>query len=99
VLIITQPVPAALRGQTERVEAGFRDYQELSYQRTALKRLFAFTLTLALMLALLPHWRWQQCFPSVWHNRWRVWRTVPGRSPTATFRGGNRWKVVTSSRC
>ena len=53
VLIITQPVPAALREQTERVEAGFRDYQELSYQRTALKRLFAFTLTLALMLALL----------------------------------------------
>lgn len=53
VLVITQPVPAALREQTERVEAGFRDYQELSYQRTALKRLFAFTLTLALMLALL----------------------------------------------
>ena len=35
------------------MEAGFRDYQELSFQRTALKRLFAFTLTLALMLALL----------------------------------------------
>ena len=52
-LIVTQPVPAALREQTERVEAGFRDYQELSFQRTALKRLFAFTLTLALMLALL----------------------------------------------
>jgi nitrogen fixation/metabolism regulation signal transduction histidine kinase len=53
ILVVTQPVPAALREQSERVEAGFRDYQELSYQRTALKRLFAFTLTLALMLALL----------------------------------------------
>lgn len=53
ILVVTQPVPALLREQSERVEAGFRDYQELSYQRTALKRLFAFTLTLALMLALL----------------------------------------------
>lgn len=52
-LIVTQPVPTALREQTERIEAGFRDYQDLSFQRTALKRLFAFTLTLALMLALL----------------------------------------------
>ena len=53
ILVVTQPVPALLREQSERVEAGFRDYQELSFQRTALKRLFAFTLTLALMLALL----------------------------------------------
>jgi len=52
-LLVTQPVPAALREQTERVEAGVRDYQELSFQRNALKRLFAFTLTLALTLALL----------------------------------------------
>jgi nitrogen fixation/metabolism regulation signal transduction histidine kinase len=53
ILLATQPVPAALREQSERVEAGFRDYQELSFQRNALKRLFAFTLTLTLMLALL----------------------------------------------
>ncbi|MBL8310170.1 MAG: HAMP domain-containing protein [Burkholderiales bacterium] len=53
VLLVNQPVPAALRDQTERVEAGFRDYQELSYQRVSLKRLFALTLTLALLLALL----------------------------------------------
>ncbi len=52
-LLVTQAVPALLREQTERVEAGFRDYQDLSFQRVALKRLFAFTLTLALMLALL----------------------------------------------
>ncbi len=52
-LLVTQAVPTLLREQTARVEAGFRDYQELSYQRVALKRLFAFTLTLALMLALL----------------------------------------------
>ena len=53
ILLVTQPVPAALREQAERVEAGSRDYQELSFQRNALKRLFAFTLTLTLMLALL----------------------------------------------
>ena len=53
ILLATQPVPAALREQAERVEAGSRDYQELSFQRNALKRLFAFTLTLTLMLALL----------------------------------------------
>ena len=52
-LLVTQAVPALLREQTERVEAGSRDYQDLSFQRVALKRLFAFTLTLALMLALL----------------------------------------------
>ncbi len=53
ILLATQPVPALLREQSERVEAGFRDYQELSFQRTALKRLFGLTLTLTLMLALL----------------------------------------------
>jgi nitrogen fixation/metabolism regulation signal transduction histidine kinase len=53
ILLVTQPVPALLREQSERVEAGFKDYQELSFQRTALKRLFALALTLTLMLALL----------------------------------------------
>ena len=53
IVLVTQPVPAALREQAEQVEAGSRDYQELSFQRNALKRLFAFTLTLTLMLALL----------------------------------------------
>ncbi len=52
-LSVTQPVPTALREQAERVEGGVRDYQELSFQRNALKRLFAFTLTLLLLLALL----------------------------------------------
>ena len=53
IVLVTQPVPTALREQAEQVEAGSRDYQELSFQRNALKRLFAFTLTLTLMLALL----------------------------------------------
>jgi nitrogen fixation/metabolism regulation signal transduction histidine kinase len=53
VLLVSQPVSASLREQTERVNAGFRDYQELSFQRNALKRLFALTLTLLLLLALL----------------------------------------------
>ncbi|TAG48708.1 MAG: HAMP domain-containing protein [Betaproteobacteria bacterium] len=53
ILSVTQAVPTALREQAERVEGGVRDYQELSFQRNALKRLFAFTLTLLLLLALL----------------------------------------------
>jgi nitrogen fixation/metabolism regulation signal transduction histidine kinase len=52
-LSVTQQVATTLRDQTERVDAGVRDYQELSFQRNALKRLFAFTLTLLLLLALL----------------------------------------------
>ncbi len=52
-LLVGQLVAPALREQTERVDAGFRDYQEVSFQRSALKRLFAFTLTLLLLLALL----------------------------------------------
>ncbi len=53
ILLVGQGVAPALREQTERVDAGFRDYQEVSFQRNALKRLFAFTLTLLLLLALL----------------------------------------------
>ena len=34
------------------MQAGVRDYQELSFSRTALKRLYALTLTLTLLLAL-----------------------------------------------
>jgi nitrogen fixation/metabolism regulation signal transduction histidine kinase len=52
-LLVAQAVAPNLREQTERVDAGFRDYQEVQYQRNALKRLFAFTLTLLLLLALL----------------------------------------------
>jgi nitrogen fixation/metabolism regulation signal transduction histidine kinase len=52
-LLVGQTVAPALREQTERVDAGFRDYQEVSFQRNALKRLFGFTLTLLLLLALL----------------------------------------------
>jgi nitrogen fixation/metabolism regulation signal transduction histidine kinase len=53
VLLVSQPVSGSLREQTERVDAGYRDYQDLSFQRNALKRLFALTLTLLLLLALL----------------------------------------------
>jgi nitrogen fixation/metabolism regulation signal transduction histidine kinase len=52
-LLVTEPVTATLREQSNRVNEGVRDYQEVSFQRNALKRLFAFTLTLLLLLALL----------------------------------------------
>ena len=51
-LQIIEPVPKSLAQDAERVQAGVRDYQELSFSRTALKRLYALTLTLTLLLAL-----------------------------------------------
>jgi nitrogen fixation/metabolism regulation signal transduction histidine kinase len=51
-LQIIEPVPRALAQDAERVQAGVRDYQELSFSRAALKRLYALTLTLTLLLAL-----------------------------------------------
>ena len=99
-LVITQPVPAALREQTERVEAGFRDYQELSYQRTALKaavRIYADAGTNAGLAS--PHW----LLAAVFSERLAqpLARLADGTRAVADgdFRGGNQWKVVTSSRC
>jgi len=51
-LQVTEPVPKPLAQDAERVQAGMRDYQELSFARAALKRLYALTLTLTLLLAL-----------------------------------------------
>jgi nitrogen fixation/metabolism regulation signal transduction histidine kinase len=51
-LQIVEPVPKSLAQDAERVQAGVRDYQELSFSRAALKRLYALTLTLTLLLAL-----------------------------------------------
>jgi nitrogen fixation/metabolism regulation signal transduction histidine kinase len=52
-LQVLEPVPKQLQQDLEKVEAGYRDYQEISFSRTALKRLYALTLTLTLLLALL----------------------------------------------
>jgi nitrogen fixation/metabolism regulation signal transduction histidine kinase len=53
VLQIVEPVPKQLQQDADKVQAGYRDYQEISFSRTALKRLYALTLTLTLLLALL----------------------------------------------
>jgi nitrogen fixation/metabolism regulation signal transduction histidine kinase len=52
VLQVVEPVPKQLQQDAEKVQAGYRDYQEISYSRVALKRLYALTLTLTLLLAL-----------------------------------------------
>ena len=52
VLQVIEPVPKALAQDMEKVHAGARDYQEISFSRTALKRVYALTLTLTLLLAL-----------------------------------------------
>ncbi len=52
VLQLLQPVPAQLAEDAERVQDGYRDYQELSLSRQGLTRLYSVTLTLALLLSL-----------------------------------------------
>lgn len=53
VLQLLQPVPKQLARDAETVQAVYRDYQELSLSRVGLKRLYALTLTLTLLLAWL----------------------------------------------
>jgi len=52
VLQVIEPVPKGLGQDVEKVRAGARDYQEISFTRQSLKRLYAVTLTLTLLLAL-----------------------------------------------
>jgi nitrogen fixation/metabolism regulation signal transduction histidine kinase len=52
VLQVIERVPRALAQDLEKVQAGARDYQEISFSRGALKRLYQLTLTLTLLLAL-----------------------------------------------
>ena len=53
VLQLLQAVPAQLANDAEVVQSGYREYQELQLSRRGLKRLYAITLTLTLLLALL----------------------------------------------
>jgi nitrogen fixation/metabolism regulation signal transduction histidine kinase len=52
VLQVIERVPRTLAQDVEKVQAGARDYQEISFSRAALKRLYQLTLTLTLLLAL-----------------------------------------------
>ena len=52
-LQLLQPVPKQLEQDAEAVQSGYREYQELTLSRRGLKRLYAVTLTLTLLLALL----------------------------------------------
>ncbi len=52
VLQVVDHVPKSLAQEVEKVQAGARDYQEISFTRASLKRLYATTLTLTLLLAL-----------------------------------------------
>ncbi|HYD33213.1 MAG TPA: ATP-binding protein [Methylophilaceae bacterium] len=53
ILQLLQPVPASLSLTAESVQSVYQDYQELSFSRNSLKEVFALTLTLVLMLAML----------------------------------------------
>ncbi len=53
VLQLLQVVPPQLAKDAEIVQTGYREYQELQLSRRGLKRLYAITLTLTLLLALL----------------------------------------------
>jgi nitrogen fixation/metabolism regulation signal transduction histidine kinase len=52
VLQLVEPVPRGLAQEIEKVQSGWRDYQEIAFSSDALKRLYALTLTLTLLLAL-----------------------------------------------
>ena len=52
-LQLLQPVPEELARDAETVRAGYEEYQELLLARRGLKRLYAITLTLTLLLTLL----------------------------------------------
>ncbi len=53
ILQFTQPVPKQIEADAETVQAVYRDYQELTLSRVGLKRLYAITLTLSLLVVLL----------------------------------------------
>lgn len=53
VLQFTQPVPKQVQADAETVQTVYRDYQELTLSRLGLKRLYAITLTLSLLVVLL----------------------------------------------
>jgi len=53
VLQFTQPVPKKIEEDAETVQTVYRDYQELTFSRLGLKRLYAITLTLALLVVVL----------------------------------------------
>ena len=52
ILQLMQPVPSNLALNADRVQAVYRDYQELSLGREGLTRIYAMTLTLTVLLAL-----------------------------------------------
>jgi len=53
VLQVVEPVPKQLQMEADKVQGGYRDYQEISFSRQALKQLYTLTLTMTLLLALL----------------------------------------------
>ncbi|NOT14616.1 MAG: HAMP domain-containing protein [Methylotenera sp.] len=53
ILQLLQPVPKPLANTAEAVQDVYQDYQQLSYSRAALREVFALTLTLVMMLAMI----------------------------------------------
>jgi nitrogen fixation/metabolism regulation signal transduction histidine kinase len=53
VLQLLQPVPKSLADTAEAVQDVYQDYQKLSYSRDSLREVFALTLTLVMILAML----------------------------------------------
>lgn len=53
ILQLLQPVPKSLATTAEAVQDVYQEYQQLSFSRTSLREVFALTLTLVMMLAML----------------------------------------------
>lgn len=53
ILQLLQPVPSSLGNTAESVQSVYQDYQKLSFNRATLRDVFALTLTLVMMFAML----------------------------------------------
>ena len=89
VLQVIEPVPKGLGQDVEKVRAGARDYQEISFSRQSLKRLYAVTLTLTLLLALTSALGLPSCCRSASPRRWGCSPRARARSRRAISRVGS----------
>ncbi len=53
ILQLLQPVPQSLAGTAEGVQGVYQDYRKLSFSRASLREVFALTLTLVMLFAML----------------------------------------------
>jgi nitrogen fixation/metabolism regulation signal transduction histidine kinase len=89
VLQVIEPVPKALAQDFETLRSGSDDYQKISLSRRGLKRLYAVTLTLTLLLALTSALGLAVVLSNGFRRRWACWPRVRAPWRKAISRGAN----------